>query len=52
MREIRKVLTTVRYTPEDLEALREAFAGSDFVHVDGDDTEGILRELKLSLIHI
>lgn len=45
MRTIKKVLTTVNYTSEDLETLREIFAGSEFVHVDRHDSEGIARAL-------
>ncbi|WP_077610265.1 D-2-hydroxyacid dehydrogenase [Clostridium sp. Marseille-P2415] len=46
MREIKKVLATVDYVPEDLLALREIFTGSEFVHVNKHDTEAILREVK------
>lgn len=46
MRTINKVLSTVNYSAEDLEALRSIFAGSEFVHVDNADTAGILREVK------
>lgn len=46
MREIKKVLATVDYVPEDLLTLREIFSGSEFVLVDKHDTEAILREVK------
>ena len=46
MNRIRKVITTVNYSPDNLEILREIFDGSEFVHVDENDTEGILCEVK------
>lgn len=46
MRTIKKVLSNVDYSAEDLDTLRSLFAGSEFVQVDGTDTERILREVK------
>ena len=46
MRTIKKVLATVYYTPEELETLRDIFAGAEFVHLDHRDTQGILKELE------
>jgi phosphoglycerate dehydrogenase-like enzyme len=46
MKQIKKVISTVDYTQEDLETLRGIFEGSEFVQVDKTDTEEILREVR------
>lgn len=46
MREIKKVVSTVRYAAEDLDMLRSLFEDSTFVQVCPDDTPTLLRELK------
>lgn len=46
MREIKKVISTVGYGQKDLDTLREIFAESEFVQVDKDDTQTILREVR------
>ncbi|MGI6725334.1 MAG: NAD(P)-dependent oxidoreductase [Christensenellales bacterium] len=45
MRAIRKVLSTVNYTGQDLKTLKEIFEGSEFIQVSHSDTENILKEL-------
>lgn len=45
MREIRKVLTTVNYGPEEMQMLRAIFPESAFVQKDIRDSKGILQEL-------
>lgn len=46
MRQIRKVISTVNYEPEDLRTLREIFSTSEFIQLDQSDTKGILREVS------
>lgn len=46
MREIKKVLSTVNFSEEDLNTLRSFFPDSRFVHVANSDTERIVTELK------
>lgn len=45
-REIRAVLTTVRYRDELLAKLRAAFAPAEFIHLSADDDAGIARALE------
>ena len=45
MPEIRKVVATVNYTPEDLAELRNIFRDYPFVHVDRRDTASLEREI-------
>lgn len=46
MRTIKKVIAAVNYAPEDLQALREIFEGSEFVHANIRDSATILEALK------
>ncbi len=45
MNQIKKVIATVNYSQDDLRELRAIFPESQFVHVDQNDTQGILREV-------
>jgi phosphoglycerate dehydrogenase-like enzyme len=45
-REIRSVLATVRYGPDELDRLRRAFEPAEFVHVQPGDAEGIAAALE------
>lgn len=45
-REIRSVLSTVLYRPEDVEQLRHAFAPAEFVHLHPGDNDGIEAALR------
>jgi phosphoglycerate dehydrogenase-like enzyme len=45
-REIRSVLATVLYHPEEVEQLREAFAPAEFIHLHPGDAEGIAAALE------
>lgn len=45
-REIRSVLATVLYHPQEIEQLREAFAPAEFIHVHPGDAEGIAAALE------
>ncbi|MFJ2667696.1 D-2-hydroxyacid dehydrogenase [Nocardia fluminea] len=45
-REIRQVLATVLFEPDEIEQLRRAFAPAEFVHVHPGDAEGITRALE------
>lgn len=46
-REIRSVLATVRYAPDELDRLRRAFEPAEFVHVHPGDAEGIAAALAM-----
>lgn len=46
MRTNRKVLATVNYTEDELKTLRGIFDSYEFVWVNHEDTEGVLREVK------
>lgn len=46
MRRIKKVMTTVSYSPEDLQSLRELFPDSEFVALNIRDTPGVMEALK------
>ena len=46
MRQIKKVMTTVSYTPEDMQRLRELFPDSEFVALNIRDTPGVMDALK------
>jgi phosphoglycerate dehydrogenase-like enzyme len=45
-REIRSVLATVMFQPEEIEQLRQAFAPAEFVHVHPLDVDGLARALE------
>jgi phosphoglycerate dehydrogenase-like enzyme len=45
-REIRTVLSTVFFQPDEVEQLRRAFEPAEFVHVSPGDNEGIARALE------
>jgi phosphoglycerate dehydrogenase-like enzyme len=45
-REIKSVLATVLYPPEDVDKLRQAFAPAEFVHLHPGDSEGIVAALE------
>ncbi|MCZ2840151.1 D-2-hydroxyacid dehydrogenase [Modestobacter sp. VKM Ac-2985] len=45
-RDIRTVLATVFFQPDEVEQLRRAFAPAEFLHLSPGDTEGIARALE------
>lgn len=46
LREIRSVLATVRYEPDELDRLRRAFEPAEFVHVQPEDAAGVAAALE------
>jgi phosphoglycerate dehydrogenase-like enzyme len=45
-REIRRVLATVRYAPDELDRLRRAFEPAEFIHIHPGDADGIAAALE------
>ncbi|WP_280396531.1 D-2-hydroxyacid dehydrogenase [Nocardia carnea] len=45
-REVRSVLATVMYTPDEIEQLRQAFAPAEFLHIQPWDAAGIAAALE------